>query len=57
MNKDDTTEYVTIPKREYESLLDDAKWRECLEGGGVDNWSYYSDSLREVGYFDEEDDE
>ncbi|MGH0299323.1 hypothetical protein [Sinorhizobium meliloti] len=57
MNKDDTTEYVTIPKREYESLLDDAKWRECLEGGGVDNWSYYSDSLREGGYFGEEDDE
>ncbi|MBD9511907.1 hypothetical protein IB265_34730 [Ensifer sp. ENS10] len=55
MSKHDTTEYVTIPKREYESLKDAALWRRCLEGGGVDNWSYYSDSLREGGYFDEED--
>ena len=51
------TETVTIPKSEYESLKDDRLWRQCLEGGGVDNWSWYSDSLREGGYFgDEEDD-
>lgn len=49
------TETVTIPKREYESLLDDAKWRRCLEAGGVDNWSYYSDSLQEGGYWEDED--
>ncbi|MBY5849775.1 hypothetical protein HFN51_04285 [Rhizobium leguminosarum] len=48
-------ETVTITKKEYESLLDDAKWRECLEGGGVDNWSYYHDSLVDGGYFGEEE--
>lgn len=57
MSKHDTTEYVTIPKKEYESLKDDLLWRQCLESGGVDNWSYYSDSLREGGYYAEEDDE
>ena len=31
-------ETVTITKREYESLLDDRKWRLALEYGGVDNW-------------------
>ncbi|WP_349434225.1 hypothetical protein [Pararhizobium sp. A13] len=48
---------VTISQKEYLSLLDDRKWRQCLESGGVDNWSYYSDSLREGGYWDEEEDD
>ncbi len=48
-------EMISIPLSEYESLLDDAKWRRCLEAGGVDNWSYYSDSLHEGGYFDDEE--
>ena len=51
----DVPETVTITKEEYESLLDDAKWRHCLEAGGVDNWEWYSESLREGGYSDEED--
>lgn len=25
----------------------DALWRQCLESGGVDNWSWYSESLQE----------
>lgn len=25
----------------------DALWRSCLESGGVDNWSWYSESLQE----------
>lgn len=49
-------ETVTISLAEYESLLDDAKWRECLEGGGVDNWQFYYESLREGGYFEEDGD-
>lgn len=48
---------VTIPRSEYESLKDDAKWRQCLESGGVDNWSYYHESLKDGGYFKDEDDE
>lgn len=48
-------ETVTISKKEYDSLLDDAKWRMALEAGGVDNWEWYHDSLSEAGYYDDED--
>ena len=34
-------ETVTIPKEEYESLLDDQLFLSCLEGAGVDNWDGY----------------
>lgn len=50
-------EMVTITKKEYESLLDDAKWRQALEMGGVDNWDWYHDSLKDGGYFDDEEDD
>jgi len=40
-------ETVTIPKSEYESLLEDSKWLQCLEGAGVDNWDGY-DYAREL---------
>lgn len=36
---------------------DDGLWRECLEGGGVDNWSWYSESLHQGGYFNDEEDD
>lgn len=36
---------------------DDRLWRECLESGGVDNWSYFSESLSEGGYYKEDDDD
>lgn len=29
---------VTISKTEYESLKEDARWLQCLENAGVDNW-------------------
>jgi len=48
-------ETVTISRKEYEELLDDAKWRIALESGGVDNWQGYYESLRETGYFDEDE--
>ena len=30
-------ETVTITRSEYDSLCDDARWRACVEGAGVDN--------------------
>lgn len=36
---------------------DDKLWRECLEGGGVDNWSGFYVSLSEGGYYKEDDDD
>lgn len=32
------SEEITITKREYERLNDDALWLQCLEAAGVDNW-------------------
>lgn len=50
-------ETVTISKKEYLSLLDDQSWRIALEYGGVDNWEWYHESLKEGGYFDDEDED
>ena len=55
--KTDLAETVTITKKEYMSLLDDAKWRRALEIGGVDNWDWYHESLKDGGYFDDEEEE
>lgn len=38
---------VTISKEEYESLKEDARWLQCLENAGVDNWEGY-DYAREL---------
>lgn len=38
---------VTIPKEEYESLLDDAMLLQCLRNNGVDNWDYWGDAIDE----------
>lgn len=48
-------ETVTITLKEYQSLLDDQRWRHALEIGGVDNWEWYGESLQQAGYFDDED--
>ena len=38
-------ETVTIPKEEYEKLLDDSDMLNCLESCGVDNWEGYDDAV------------
>jgi predicted phage-related endonuclease len=40
-------EMVTIPKEEYESLLDDAMLLQCLRNNGVDSWYYWGDAIDE----------
>lgn len=40
-------EQVTISKKEYESLKEDAYKLQCLESGGVDNWDWYHESLKD----------
>jgi hypothetical protein len=42
-----------ITKEEYESLVKRDRMLSALEAGGVDNWSWYGESLRE--YFKDED--
>ncbi|APD19639.1 hypothetical protein HOR40_gp27 [Pectobacterium phage PP74] len=42
-------------KKHIESAADDRLWRECLETGSVDNWSWFSESLSDGGYYGEDD--
>ena len=44
--------FVTIPKKEYDSLKEDSKWLSALEDAGVDNWSGW-DFARELYLGDE----
>lgn len=50
-------ELVTITKADYERLKLDSKKLSALEAGGVDNWEWYSDSLRDAGFFNDEEGE
>lgn len=36
---------ITIPESEYDELVRDQKKLYALEGGGVDNWEGYDDSM------------
>ena len=50
---------ITIPEIRYKELLRDSEVLAALHMGGVDNWEWYGDSLRDAGlkYFDDEDEE
>jgi hypothetical protein len=34
-------ETITIPRSEYEDLIEQSQWLYCLEAAGVDNWTNY----------------
>lgn len=38
-------ETITIPKAEYDELLANQRWVDCLEGAGVDNWEGYDEAV------------
>lgn len=40
-------EMVTITRKQYDSLLDDEKWRICVENAGVDNWEGFYYAMQE----------
>lgn len=40
-----SVETVTIPKKEYEDLLDSQLELNCIHSAGVDNWCGYSDAM------------
>lgn len=39
-------EMVTITKNEYDRLLKQVDWLQCLEVAGVDNWDGIEDAMR-----------
>lgn len=53
---EETETTVTVPKDHYRYLNKRDFALDCLEAGGVDNWSYYYDSLKDGGYFNYKDD-
>lgn len=44
-------------RKELECLIVDADKLACLEAGGVDNWDFYHDSLRDNNWIGLEPDE
>lgn len=40
-------QYVILPKTDFEDIYKGYLANEALECGGVDNWEWYCDSLRE----------
>lgn len=36
MNEEET---ITISKKQYDQLMEDSLWLQCLSEAGVDNWS------------------
>lgn len=42
---------ITISLEEYESLLEQVHWLQCLEAAGVNNWEGYDEA---VSMFQEE---
>ena len=48
-------EMIEITKAEYYRLVDRDFKLTCLENGGVDNWEWYSESLKDYFATQEED--
>jgi hypothetical protein len=52
--ENERTVVITVDK--YARLLRDRALLRALENGGVDNWEWYSESLKDAGYYDEIED-
>jgi len=52
-----STKTITIPQAEYDHLIDDSEFLECLRVAGVDNWEGYSDAQEEYNSTHKIDDE
>lgn len=38
-------ETITIPKAQYDQLIQDQQWLQCLAAAGVDNWEGYDHAV------------
>lgn len=46
---------ITIPLKFYNELVRDSQILNALYAGGVDNWDWYYESLKDAGLVDEDD--
>ena len=44
---ENSEEYTIVTKSDYEDLLDDQLFLNCLESSGVDNWEWYDEAMNE----------
>ena len=44
---DNQEEYTIVKKSDYEDLLDNQLFLNCLESSGVDNWEWYDKAMNE----------
>lgn len=51
----DPNETVTITKKRLAQLERSEAELNALHAGGVDNWDWYSDSLRDAGLLEDDD--
>lgn len=50
-------EPITIDQKRYDELLLAERKLDALEAGGVDNWEWYYESLKQAGFYDDDEDE
>lgn len=43
---------IEVPEDVYKQLIKDSEELKALHEGGVDNWEYYYDSLKDAGFMD-----
>ena len=48
-------EMVTITKKQFEQMYDDALLLQCLQNAGVDNWDWYGEAYEEYERLNKED--
>lgn len=53
----DKYDFSNLTRKRYKELLINEEILNALYAGGVDNWEWYSDSLRDAGLFDDEEEE
>jgi hypothetical protein len=51
------SETVTISKKRHDRLCRVEAELNALHAGGVDNWDWYSESLRDAGLLDDEEED
>lgn len=49
-------ETISIPFHRYNELIEYEKELNALWAGGVDNWEWYHESLKQAGLINDEDD-
>ena len=50
-------EMVTISRKRYDQLIRATAELNALHNGGVDNWDWYHESLKDAGLLDDDEDE